>query len=230
MTEILVYSPVGLVKNNLFTLPFVALSSDILVQNGSESLLDSTAKTFKVGDIIILANGAVFPVIPKSIVAPVNGDNFNMDKFPAYIRKLIELVHSFQNVKKSVGTIDIKDEKDTTGKKIKYSLSESFINFYRFMGFKEYVTVMFISDRYTAEDIMSYKIDWTEDITLELEDFLTYFYVHFPKGSVNIERIRTKYEAIPLYLLQLLYRQYVDPDYQLIKDQSAYEEYITILV
>ncbi len=144
---------------------------------------------------------------------PINVNTFDISKLASYVDKLNKLYLQYKNTK-------VKQSK-----KLDYNL----VNFYNFLSTREYITEMFINDKYTASDIDTYKLLLTENV-MELEGFLKYFYLYVNTDIKNIENIIEKYQDKPYYLLQMIYKKYIDPNYTLIKEVNAYSDELTIIV
>lgn len=104
-------------------------------------------------------------------------------------------------------------------------------NFQRFMYWLNnvtYIRYMGGSGRYTARDIMEYNVakHFEEAVILNLEEAIQVFYSFYkPDRTPNNELmaiLAERYRGSYVYMFQMLYRKYVNPDHELDKDPNSY--------
>jgi len=134
-------------------------------------------------------------------------------RFNTYVKALINIKFTF-----------LANNEKTSGEEL------AMVNYYKYLSEWYYIYNMYIdTERYTYKDIAEYKeSEDNSDIVFEYESIINFFYLTL--GKKVPDSILENHKDYPLYLLQRLYKKYINPSYNLIKEVDAYSEFITIII
>ena len=146
--------------------------------------------------------------------------------------------------KKISSSSKIKDSKLPSKKKVGLHLLHQadiiikkkcdYIKFWAYIASRLYIKQMILEDRYVVDDLKTYdvKVDLKEkEVVLDVVDALTEFYTLYNKDktqTAEIDVLLTKYHDWYSVLLQRLYHKYIDTDFEVNEDKSAYPDIIIL--